>query len=751
MSNVLNGITYSGGRGVQMLLFRRKVLLDTVPYTWPVEITADSRYRMYINGQRVGDGPCRPSPGLRYCDRRDLAPYLTTGANVLVVWLAYYPPDEASNADFAGGPVAVLSGDFPFFALEDSQGVWTTDETWRCCSAEGYVFNHIVSQLSFMERVDLTAIPADIHTTDYDDSGWATASILQVDDGFTLVDRPIPFPLEERRGFLRVVRQSGHVDFSCFPQQALTIPPYTDAWVELDAGVHTTALPELTVEGGKGSYITVTYAESYKQVRPNGTLYKACREEAGEKAVLDGFSDCIIADGTLRRWMPFWYRTFRFVRFHIRTKDAPLRIGSPQFLRTGYPLETVADFSGTNADYNMVWVTSRRTLENCIYETYMDCPYYEQLQYVMDTVLQMQYLSKLTHDNRLTKRAMADFFGSQLPDGLISANSPAKLKQVIPGFALFAVYMLELYQRRYGDNDTVMSYLPATEKILSYFEASLNADNLVCLPEEWCFVDWVAGWQGGVPMTNTDDGHVIYTMMYAAALRCVSRLYRQNGRAEAADRLWCRADGLCNTLYCAARDETGLFLDELSGGKRSQHAQLWAVLSETITGEEATELMRRAWSDNRLSPVSYSMVWLLLRAMEKVGLYHLTESIWDKYLSLLPLGLTTWPEDDLDARSDCHAWSAVALYEFTAHGLGVREAADGSSLLISPEMLWLGKCEGRVATRFGTVSVSWAIKDGVFTLAVEAPNKIPLEVRLPNGEYTVMNTAKATYSIRILE
>ena len=159
--------------------------------------------------------------------------------------------------------------------------------------------------------------------------------------------------------------------------------------------------------------------------------------------------------------------------------------------------------------------------------------------------------------------------------------------------------------------------------------------------------------------------------------------------------------------------------------------------------------MRHALVDDSLADVSYCMLWLWLRAVEKTGLYRLTEPVWDRYLTLLSLELTTWPEDDLGARSDCHAWSAVALYEFTAHGLGVREMEDGKRLLICPDMLWLCRCEGIVATRFGTVWVNWSQTEDSFQLSVQASRKIPLCIQLPNGQVESITAEKATYSIRL--
>jgi hypothetical protein len=39
--------------------FRRIVLLAAAPKRWLVSVTADNRFQLFINGQRVGEGPAR--------------------------------------------------------------------------------------------------------------------------------------------------------------------------------------------------------------------------------------------------------------------------------------------------------------------------------------------------------------------------------------------------------------------------------------------------------------------------------------------------------------------------------------------------------------------------------------------------------------------------------------------------------------------------------------------------------------------
>lgn len=747
--------------GVEMNLFRREAAVSCLPEQWLIRITADSRYRLFVNGQPVLDGPCRPSPGIRYIDEVDIRPFLHKGQNTVLVWAAHYSTDEEVNARFAGGPVSLLCGAQGFLRIEDDREVWGTRQPWTCCSAErGYAFAHIISQLSFMERMDTRCFPAAMYFPGYDAAGWQDAVSLgeTLLDGFQLQNRPIPYFPWQEHAFSGIVRRSDSIIAwdRLLTLQPLDIPAGTDTWVELKLDTYDTGFPQLILEGGAGAKLTLTYAECYKQCRTDGTLYKGIRDDAGDRAVLDGFADGYIADGETQVILPFMYRAFRFVRVHIRTKEEPLTLRRFTFLRTGYPLPVETAFSSSREDYTAIWQISLQTLKCCMYETYMDCPYYEQLQYGMDTFLQIAYTLAVSRDHRLIRRALNDFCFAQQKDGQIPSRAPAKVLQLIPGFSLFFVFMAELYSRCVGNYTELDTHLQAVRRILEFFESRQNADGLVVTPESWNFVDWVPGWDRGSPLTASTNGNTIYTLMLTAAYRSAGYLFALSGDAEASEDMIKRAEALAVRVTAAARDPHGFFRDECAdggtcSGRLSQHAQIWAVLAEAVTGEDAARLMRQTWENPQLAPVSYCMVWFLLRAMEKAGLYGQTESIWQKYRSLLPMHLTTWPEDDLEARSDCHGWSAVALYEFTVHGLGVCVFPERGYVRICPQMLWLGSCAGEVPTPWGNLRIEWEYENGRFTLSAASAQPIPMCIRLPNGESFSLTGKEAAFTAMVTE
>ncbi len=71
-----------------VLHFRRSLTLTAVPASYPVRVSADNRFILYVNGQRVGDGPARGDLAHWRYERFDLAPLLQPGKNLITatVW-----------------------------------------------------------------------------------------------------------------------------------------------------------------------------------------------------------------------------------------------------------------------------------------------------------------------------------------------------------------------------------------------------------------------------------------------------------------------------------------------------------------------------------------------------------------------------------------------------------------------------------------------------------------------------------------
>ena len=735
-----------------------------------LSISAHSRYRLWVNGTPVGSGPCKGDRWRHYYETYDVSHLLQPGANWIAVKVVAYSPYEAQQQGGGGpfavsanaaGPCLVASGRCILPGGETAADVATGKEgaaPWEVMLDRAVKWEPYggTAFLGAMERVDGGLLPHGWNGPDggrTDEAHWSAPETRWPADGrtyglippFPLLERPIPLLYERPRRFIREMpRGRDGTPFGTFGP-ALTEPLDVAAnetrAVVLDAGELTTGYLSLRLTGGAGAAVRIRYAESYSRIGKRAFREKGRRDDADQYDLL-GHEDHYRTGGGEETYEPFWWRTFRFVRIEVTAGDEPVAVYPPTYRETGYPLEEVSAVR-TSADWTgPLWDVSVRTLKRCMHETYEDCPYYEQLQYVMDTRLQILFTYRLSGDVRLARRAIEDYQASLLPEGIIQARFPSMEPQVIPVFALHWIFMLEDYVWQTGDTGLLLRCRPAVDSIVGWYARKRGPHGLVEKLGYWEFFDWVPEWSDtlGAPAATLHGPSACHNAVFVCALKAAARLLRLTGRTETAREYEQMAESTAEALkrLCWS-EERGLYREGPGLEWYSQHAQVWAVLAEIEQGEAAASLMDRMLAADDLPVCSYAMSFYLFRALEKTGRYDRTEALWKPWRELLKLGLTTWPEDPFMQRSDCHAWGALPLYEFTHALLGVRPAAHGWSVIgIEPQCLSLTEAEGRAATPHGPVDVSWSRRNGIFRIAVTTPDGVPVRVTLPGGKTVEM-------------
>jgi hypothetical protein len=80
----------------------------------PVHVSADSRYRLFVNGQRVSFGPCKGYPERWHYETVDILPHLVEGENVISARVLRYSPTTAGSSSIISTelPGFMLHGDF---------------------------------------------------------------------------------------------------------------------------------------------------------------------------------------------------------------------------------------------------------------------------------------------------------------------------------------------------------------------------------------------------------------------------------------------------------------------------------------------------------------------------------------------------------------------------------------------------------------------------------------------------------------
>ncbi len=754
------------GKPYRLVYFRRSFdVPEDAAVRLSVDVSADSRYRLYLNGEPVSIGPCRGAAGTHYYESVELTARLKPGRNVLAAKVLHFGKGSPH-------PDSVISSPNGAFLLQGKLMAENGNEVedlstsgggqWRCRPDLALsLLPETHTCVGGGEAVDGFQLEHGWTNETFDDSEWpAAVKVSRVADPlygaltpWQLAARTIPMPYEQKRSFVRLMRFDGDVDaggrLNLGEQQLqawvagnepLRLPAGAKLNVELDAGELTTGFLRLIAQGGRGSEIVFICAESY--ATPEGK--KGVRDDP-EGKVIQGYRESYRVVGAAEPqqeiYETFHYRTFRFVRLEITVGDEPLIFCSADYRETGYPLEVKASFASSDPTFTPLWDISVRTLQRCMYETYMDCPYYEQLQYSMDTRLQIWFTYLISGDDRLARKAIFDLHSSLLPSGMLLSRSPAMLPQVIPGFALFWIMIVHDHYVYWNDAELLKRYRPTIDAVLDWFERRTGEDGLVGpMPQGyWSFVDWVHEWQSarGAPVPGRRVPLTVYNLMYADALNKAADINERTGRRDTATEYRERANRTISAVKRHAyAEERKLFQDGPGIEEYSQHAQVWAVLSGAVQGEEARRLAVALAEDRSLLPVSYAMAFFYFRALSVAGEYDRSYPLWDMWRDQLKLNMTTWLEDPVSERSDCHAWGAVPLYEFPCEVLGVNPAAPGfARILIEPKPGPLQWAEGSAITPRGAVHVAWRIEPetGRFSLRASGLQGVPVEVRLPGG------------------
>lgn len=697
--------------------FRREFDLTAVPGRFVVHVSADNRYQLFVNGARVVWGPARGHLSAWPYETVDLAPHLRAGRNVLAAVVWNYG-DQAPLAQHTWQTGLMVQGDGPAERLVDTSKAWlATASTAYSPLRVDFAMVRGYWAAGPAERFDATKHPWGWEGPGFDATGWAPAvagppaqprEARDAASRHMLVPRGIPL-MEER--VERIPRHRETVTAG-IPEgwPAVTVDMSVGMKARhrilLDRTLLTTAYPELEVSGGRGGRILLRYAEALF-TGPKGND-KGHRDEVVGKTFA-GYGDEFVLDGGARRLLrPLWWRTYRYIELTIETADEPLVLHDIRSVYTGYPFAQTARFAADRAELEKMLEVGWRTARVCAHETYMDCPYYEQLQYAGDTRIQALVSYFMSGDGRLARQAIEALDASRTFEGLTFSRAPSRLPQYIPPFSLWWIGMVHDFSRYQDDAAFVRAQLPGVRAVLAYFASRQRPDGRLRDVGWWNFVDWVDTWPNGVPPIGREGESAALDLQLLLALQYAADLEASFGDAAQAEAYLGSARRLREVIrrtYWQA--DRRVFADVADGSRVSQHTQALALLAGIVDPAERVGLAERMLTHADLAPASIYFKYYVHQAVIRAGLGDRYLDLLGEWRRMLDLGLTTWAEKAEPTRSDAHAWGASPNVEFLRTVLGVDSAAPGfARVAIVPHLGPLTRVSGRVPHPKGFVDVS---------------------------------------------
>jgi hypothetical protein len=728
-------------------LFRRRWALQE-PATLRFHVSADNRYRLFVDGRPVGRGPERGLPERWHYESYELD--LPAGDHVLLAqtwWLGLSAPWAQMSVR-------------PGFLLA-AEGKWkdvlsTGPAPWEATLCEGFDFPPIPkktlgwSAVGNRLRIDGCTFPWGFEAGDT--GSWEPAQVVasafsgdQRDHNQWWVLSPAALPAMQEQpraiGAVRHVSARGeeepvlaaeHLANEAGSWQRLAqgngtaiIPPHVTRRAIIDIGDYCCAYPLLTVSGGRGARIRIDWAEAL-YTHPTNRI-KGNRNEI-EGCWFVGIGDEFLPDGGANRvFTTLWWEAGRFMQITVETADEPLTLETLRLQETRYPLEMEGRWSCSVPKTNAIIPVGVRALQMCSHETYMDCPYYEQLMYVGDTRLEALTTHVLTRDDRLPRKAVQIFADSRRLSGFTRSAFPSHTLQIIPPFSLWWVCMAHDYWMWRDTTGWSTSMLPALRGVMDAFRGLIREDGLLGAPPEWDFVDWVPAWPAGIPPEAEFQPSAVINLQAVLAFLAKAEMESGNSEAELATRDRRAAESILTAVRRAFWDEKrGMFADNLSHTRFSEHVQSLAILAGLPTSEETTSLSRVLANptDDMARATIYFQHYLFeawyrlgegARIQERLGLWH----------DLVDRGLRTTVEKPEPTRSDCHGWGAHPLYHFYASLLGIRPAAPGfGKVRIAPQPGALEFIEGELPHPLGFIRVALKQKGRELHSEISLPDKL---------------------------
>ena len=717
-------------------LFRKSVSFAFLPKKFVVHVSADSRYNLYVNGKPVCNGPARSYPQKWNYETVDIAPFLQCGENCIaaIVWNfgSYNPLSEISvSTGF------ILQGD------GEQESTVNTDESWLAYADEAYEPKPVQLKEYYAagvgEKFNAKKHPWNWTHIDFDASQWNHAVAGEYARPYQCIGeygtmplhvmypRPIPF-MEEREQRFYEVRRSNPVDVPNSWLQGktpLTIPAHTTQVILLDQHEETTAYPVLHFSHGEGCKITLTYAESL--FTKDGS--KGNRNEIDCKQMY-GVSDEIMCDGGDNRvYRSLFWRTFRYVELTIQTDSEALCISDIHSVFCAYPLSERATFSTNDPSLNDIWNVGWHTQRLCLNETFFDCPYYEQLQYIGDARIQSLVVQAVSGDSVPVKTAISMVRASLQPEGITLSRYPTREPQIISPFSLVWITMVYDYSMLNDDVEFVEQQIPVMQEILAWFLKHRDDTGMIGPVAWWSFVDWVnaPGWNYGNPPEAFTGHSAILNLQLVYTLQKAVAVFKQLGYDDCAEKYTQIADEMKVAVRKNCYDQNAhLFADTSSKETYSQHVNILGLLTDAFPSDiQPSAIVKEIITDKKLAQCTLYFDYYLFEALEISEQQDLFLSTLTPWRKMIEQGLTTFAETPDPTRSDCHGWSASPLYFFLTLVAGIKPNASGFETV-------------RIAPHFGSlnkIDVTYPHRNGLITMHItkDADNVVFGEVELPSN------------------
>ncbi len=412
-------IWYPSSRVLQntVVLFRRRIYLSEKPASAVGWILGDSRYRLFVNTQRVQWGPAPSDPRFAEADPLDLAAYLDEGTNVIGAEVLYFGQGDGTWP--IGKPGFIFLLDITYASGKSERIL--SDTGWKVHLARSWKPGQYKRWYlrAFQEEFDARLHPHGwLGAVFQPDQDWLDARVVEGaarDPALSAGTRDYLYDSSGDPQRTELRRRS--VPMLSEPQ--ITGPQLREVvrirWhrpaeeyfesetpgafsAEYMGGLHEirSGAWQVPLAGRDGIALTFEFSEQvvgwpfFTVTAPAGTIVEMMVQEAhevGGPALLNtrfhSWTRFICKEG-LNVFEPFDFESLRWLQLLIRNGDGMATVEGVGVRRRVYPWPAVPEYSCSDPAIQRVWDASVNTLHNCAQDTIVDCMGRERQQYSGD-------------------------------------------------------------------------------------------------------------------------------------------------------------------------------------------------------------------------------------------------------------------------------------------------------------------------------------------------------------------------------
>ena len=679
------------------MCFNKKVTLERKPEELIANISADSKYWLYINGETVvfeGNVKRGPDENSGYYDSVDIAPYLKEGENSICALVWFWGDNKNYSYNSSG------QGGFLFEAKNDDINI-ISDNSWKVKKHSAYgdsIFykpNYRLAEHSiyYDAREDL----GDWLNVTFDFSSWENATEYGVGGEGAygkLYSRGIP-----------LLKDYGLKDYE-------NSKDYENYAVKNLFG------EKITVDIPYNAQVT-TYL---KVIAPTGKKIRIITENTPIGAVSTTY---ITKEGEQE------FEALGWVNGEHITYDIPhgVTVVSLKYRETGYDSSFCGDFKCDDEFLNSLWQKSLRTLYVTMRDNFMDCPDRERAQWWGDVTSEMiMTMYSMDSNSYLLYQKGVEAMLSHIDDTKVLQTVvpisgdyfelPVQQLAGIVGFLTYYEYT--------GDKAFIEKVYDASVDYLKLWE--IGEDNLVIHREgSW---DW-ADWGNKADMTAIENAWVYY------ALSATEEMANILGKVDDISFITERKETIAKG-YQALWTEDGFKSDDAK--KPDDRANALAVLAGLADKEQYDTIKNVLTTTQNSSPY---MEYYVLEALCKMGEYELArDRIKDRYVGMVSADYSTlWEFWDAWRGTKNHAWSGGPLVIMSKHFAGVTPFEAGyEKVKIDPQYALSDNMNCTVPSVKGLITLDYEKADGDYIINLTLPQEMKAVLYVPTGAVVNINS-----------